>query len=115
MLSRVQNFSCPCCGGHLGEAAPLEFIRDHIAIGHQKRIFDRLSSRVGREFAKESLIDAMYGDRSDGGPMHAENIVSIEVGRLRKTLERFGWSLISKGRGTGNKAFYRLTPTEVGP
>lgn len=55
----------------------------------------------------------MYGDRSDGGPETADNIVSIQVLRLRTFLEQYGWTITSEGRGRGNKVFYRLIPLEA--
>lgn len=115
MLQSRQQFTCACCGGFIGEASSIDFVRDNISPGHQRRIFDRLAARIGRDVSKDVLVDALYADRADGGPTHAENIVSIEITRLRRAIEPFGWSLISRGRGSGNKAHYRIIPTEVGP
>lgn len=113
MLHKRETFTCPCCGGYIGEAAPVAFVAERLPVGHQARVFEAFSRRVGRPFTKESLIQTMYGDRSDGGPETADNIVSIQVLRLRTFLEQYGWTITSEGRGRGNKVFYRLIPLEA--
>ena len=114
MLQSKQAYCCPACGGYIGDAAPVEFVSDKLPRGHQERIFGILSRRIGRQVSKDTLIDAMYSERADGGPVYADNIVSIEINKLRSQIEGFGWTIVSKGRGSGNKAVYRLIPLEAG-
>lgn len=113
MLSRVQTFSCPCCGGHIGEAARPDDVRLGLR-GHKRTMFDVLAKRIGLPVTKHDMVNAMYSGRADGGPDDAGNIVSVEMLRLRRSIEPFGWTITSTGRA-GVMAEYRLIPLEVGP
>ena len=111
---RLQTVMCPCCGGFMGEAAPLDAVREKVRMGHQLIILDLLSRHVGRLVPSDAIIDAMYSHRSDGGPDQASRILSVVINRLKKTIEAFGWTIVSVGRGSGNTASYRLQPVEAG-
>lgn len=112
--SRIQQCTCPTCGGYLGEAAPLSAVREQVGIGHQLTIFDSLSRRVGNMVTSEGLIDAMYSDRSDGGPDNATSVLTTTVSRLKDRVEGYGWTIVSFGRGKGNSASYKLVPLQAG-
>lgn len=114
MLHQRQSFTCPCCQGFIGEAAAMQFVSDRLSLGHQQTVFEMLSRHMGRPVSKDRLVTALYSDRPDGGPEFADNIVSIEILRLRKAIEAFGWTITSHGRGSGNRAVYRLIPLEAG-
>lgn len=111
---RLQTVMCPCCGGFMGEAAPLDAVREKVRMGHQLIILDLLSRRVGRLVSNTDIVDAMYGDRADGGPENCGNVAKVTICRLKKTIEAFGWTIVSVGRGSGNTASYRLQPVEAG-
>ena len=51
------------------------------------------------------LIDALWGDDPEGGPLHAEKAVHVYVCRLNKTLRAFGREI--KGQ-RGRDGGYRL-------
>ncbi len=112
--TRLQVCSCPTCGGFMGEAAPLEAVREKVRMGHQLIILDLLSRRVGILVGSDAIIDAMYSGRRDGGPDKASQVLAVTMNRLKTTIEAFGWTIASVGRGSGNKASYRLIPREAG-
>lgn len=83
-------------------------------MGHQLIILDLLSRRAGVLISSDTIIDAMYSGRRDGGPDKARNVLSVTINRLKNTIEAFGWTISSVGRGSGNSASYRLIPVEAG-
>jgi hypothetical protein len=116
MLNQRQAFTCPCCGGYIGEAAAPEHVAEFLPHGQQRTIFDLLAKKVGRNVPRDSIMFALYGDRYDGGPDYSDNIISVQIGRLRKSVSKFGWDVVGSNRGgTGNKGSYRLIPRECGP
>ena len=56
--------------------------------GAKLMILTMLMSR--QECSREALIDAMYGDRPDGGPEYAKKIIDISICKLRRKLVPFG-------------------------
>lgn len=115
MLSRVKRYSCPCCGGHIGEAASIDSVSDAISSPTRNAILEMLARSIGRPVRRDAMIDRLYGDRADGGPDRAVNILMVQVSRLRREIEPFGWT-ISNGRGgSGELAQWRLIPTEARP
>lgn len=111
---RLQRCTCPTCGGYLGEAAPLEAVRERISSGLTMTIYDVLSRSSGRLVSPDAILGAMYGGSADGGPLNANAVLHVTVSRLKKQIEPFGWTISSVGRGSGNRASYRLIPMEAG-
>ena len=112
-ISRIQSYTCPCCQGFIGEAAPIEMVVERIPTGQQKSILEVLSRRMGRSVAKASLMAILFEDRADGGPDGADMVFNVQLSKLRKRVERHGWSILTTGGGRGTSTFYRLLPTEV--
>jgi DNA-binding response OmpR family regulator len=108
------QLSCPCCGHNIGSAAPLDAVQGALT-GHMRSIFDELSRRPGQMVSKERLLSAMYDADWSGGPENAEHVMFINIHRMRKKIEPFGWTIVSRGRGRGNVGLYRLIPIEAGP
>jgi DNA-binding response OmpR family regulator len=115
MLSRVQSFCCPSCGGYIGEAAAVDTVRESISAPAKRLIFDMLTRRVGRPVLKDAIIEAVYGSRSDGGPDNASTIVQVLVSQLRRQIEPYGWTISNSRGGAGELAQWKLIPTERGP
>ena len=113
MLHQLQAYSCPCCGGNIGSAVPVASILNMLSRGHQFTILQALSEKIGAPKAKADLMSLMFGGRKDGGPEYADNVVAIEIARLRVKIERYGWTIASARPGRGNKAIYRLIPLEA--
>lgn len=53
---------------------------------HEQKIYEALRNAHGEIVPKSALIDAMYGDREDGGPDSAETVMRICVSSLRRKL-----------------------------
>ena len=48
------------------------------------KVLRRLAEARGRCVTHDALLFAMYGDRADGGPVNARNILSLMVMKLRR-------------------------------
>lgn len=114
VVARVQTYSCPCCGGSIGEAAPIDAVLERVPRGQQKSILELLSKRAGRTVDKESVLSILYDDRADGGPENPSLVIAAQLSYLRKFLGPYGWSIVTSGGGRGSQTCYRLIPTEVG-
>ncbi len=113
---RIQSYCCPACGGFIGEAAPIGDVLDSMMDSHRKIILSVLSKKPGRIVDKNRLIEAVYGDRADGGPDSTDSAINVHLHRLRKDLSAFGWSIICIGRNSGDFGHggsYKLMPMEV--
>ncbi|MDM9643859.1 hypothetical protein [Rhizobium sp. S163] len=113
VVARVQTYCCPSCGGFIGEAAPIEQVRESITVPAQRIIFDLLSRSIGRAVHRNAIIELMYGGRSDGGPDTADHVVKAQVSQLRRRIEPFGWTISVSRGGSGHLAQWRLIPTEA--
>ena len=60
----------------------------------------------GTWVSRDSLIDAMYGHREDGGPLCADNTLSVHIHRIRKALQPGFYIAVAWGHG------YRIEATE---
>jgi hypothetical protein len=114
IIPQVQSYTCPCCQGFIGEAAPIEMVIERVPRGQQKAILELLAKRIGRTVAKTSLLSVLFESRADGGPELADNVINAQMSYLRKSIAPFGWSVVTSGGGRGSETSYRLIPTEVG-
>jgi DNA-binding response OmpR family regulator len=89
-------------------------VSEKVARGHHEKVLALLSTRMGRLVSKDALIDHLYSDDPDGGPDTADGLLSVVIFRLKQSIEPFGWTITSIGRGSGNKASYRLIPMVAG-
>jgi len=108
---RIQAFNCPCCGGFIGEAAPIEAIVEAERSWVAKSILQTLSRPVGKRVRRDALIEAVY--QLEDEPDDAARSVSVVLSRLRKRLEAYGWMIKregSKGPAGERGAMYRLLP-----
>ncbi len=93
---------CPTCGRpHDVDAAP-EWLQQHFG-GMFGRILICLSSaRVAKRVVRmQDMVDHIYADDSDGGPVHAETSIAVTIARKRKSLKKLGWDILGP-RATGN-------------
>lgn len=74
---------CPCCGGtgRIEEKAPVPLPP------MQFRIYD-VVRRAKHGISGPRLIDAVYADRSDGGPEFAEQSVYVQIRNLNRRLAK---------------------------
>lgn len=112
--SRMQVCTCPTCGGSIGEAAPINAVRDAVTAPMRRIIFDTLSRSPGQPVMREVIVSRIYGGRSDGGPDDADHVVKATVSQLRRQIEPFGWTITHGRGGSGNLAQWRLIPTVAG-
>lgn len=108
---RVQTFSCPCCGGFIGEAAPIETVVEAEQSWVAKSILQTLSRPVGKRVRRDALIEAVY--QLEDEPENPARSFAVVLSRLRKRLEAFGWMIQregSKGPAGERGAIYRLLP-----
>ena len=111
MLSRVQAFTCPCCGGFIGEAAPINAVLDAIPTGAQHIIIDQLARRLGSHVRRQEIVNAVYPRHRPANP---EQNVAVYINRMRKRLASYGWSIVTRNQATGVETAYRLIPMEAG-
>jgi DNA-binding winged helix-turn-helix (wHTH) protein len=60
-------------------------------LSHEQKILLRLVH--GELVAKDELLQLLYGDDPDGGPMWAESSLNVAIVTLRGRLQREGWDL----------------------
>lgn len=115
VVARVQSYTCPCCGGFIGEAAPVQSIIDAEKLWVAKAILETLSKPVGKRVRRDALIEAIY--QLEDEPENPVNNFAVTLSRLRKRLSPFGWMIQREGSagsiGEGG-AVYRLIPLEAG-
>lgn len=108
---RTEAFTCPCCGGQIGEAAPIEAVIEAESSWVCQAILKALSEPVGQRRRRQELVEAIYRDRRQ--PQHANNGFKVALSHLRKRVEAFGWMIErkgSKGPEDHTGAVYRLIP-----
>lgn len=113
VVARVQSFTCPCCGGFIGEAAGIDQVREAITAPAHRIIFDLLSRSIGSPVMRDRVMERMYGGRADGGPDNAGKVLAVQVSQLRRKLQPFGWTISGSSGGVGEFAQWRLIPTEA--
>ncbi len=113
-VPKIQSFSCPCCGGFIGEAAPIDQVRQFVTAPGRRLILDMLSRSPGSPVHRDLIIGRMYAGRSDGGPDSGAQVVAVTVSQLRRQIEPFGWTVSNSKGGGGELAQWRLIPREAG-
>lgn len=72
---------------------------DYYWAGHPAGVMGRLLGclRDGKVWSKPALIEALYGDDPDGGPLTADQIIDVSISRLRN---QWRWPIRTEwGRG----------------
>ncbi len=103
------TFSCPCCGAPIAaDRLPARMLTDVRGLPLQeRRILEALVRAYPRAIDGAGLVDAVYFDRPDGGPLDAANFVQQLVSRLRRRLAPLGWTIPLAYRSTEDRR-YRL-------
>lgn len=106
MLSRVQNFSCPVCGNHIGEAQPIERVIEGDMTKQQRLILETMQPHVGAWVSVEQIERALWNstDRKSRNP--SSRLISVQITNLRDKLIPCGWMIKGDRRGR-----YKLIPT----
>lgn len=109
MLHKLQTFSCPCCGGFIGEAPPIDRLLECDLTRQQRIMVTMLSTNVGQWFSVITIERELWkGDGTKRAPNTSAQSISAQVTKMRPAIERSGWSIQSDRRG-----HYRLIPLEA--
>ncbi len=95
--------TCPCCGRPM-----LDEVTDAIASVHLSPAQERIALRLARQFGRwvrcRDLIEAVYWDAADGGPLNVGNVISVQVYYLTRRLASAGLKVEGvTGRGGGRR------------
>ena len=90
---------CPCCGQPVEEVSLGSLVEANLT-AVERRVVEVLIEAYPSRISLEHIIDALYVDDPNGGPLWARKNAHVMVHRLRKKLAEVGWS-IPKVRGTG--------------
>lgn len=108
---------CRHCGAALAQV-PADMPEELRALLHRMRgatvrasILRTLAHRFGEEVPHETLIVGIYGNRLDGGPLTADNTLSVHCSGLRRVLKPIGFTII----GRRFPSTYQLVPVDAVP
>jgi hypothetical protein len=105
---RIKTYCCPSCGNSIGEASPVERIRDADLTRQQRVIIEALSNPVGEWVRVTALEQAIYQKNETGRELSAHRqSISVQISKVQALLRPLGWFIGSDRRGC-----YRLIPTE---
>ena len=105
---KISSFTCPCCKGFIGEAAPLDQVRRFVTSSQKVKIFDMLAADPGAPVYRKDVSAALY----DGDVVG--NVLASTVSQLRREIEPYGWTITNGKGGNTPLAQWRLIPTEAG-
>jgi len=91
------------------QAIPLGRLEAFITSSMQRRVLQILIEKP-KGVVIQDLINLLYSDRADGGPLYAASSVSVALVRLRAILAPLGWA-ITKGYGKGGHRPIQLVPS----
>lgn len=107
---------CPCCGSKMIEAVdhPRHLINVRMS-PREKVLLDLFVAKWPRPLRRHSMVNALYGDDPNGGPLTADHTAGTVVTLLRKTLTPFGWTVRSNKGGRDHHGTYLLEQTPKFP
>lgn len=103
--------TCPCCGSLVDQMPALglaEFLD-----GYRRKIVEELASVYPGSMTMAEMIHALYGDDPDGGPLAADNSISVYNWRIRKVIEPHGWTIPVQGKAGAHFRLQRLPLTQA--
>lgn len=98
---------CPCCGQALDSDLPARALSNAPLRPMQRRIIDVLSKTYPRGLSAVAIASRVYASDPDGGPMSADNAVSVHLHAARRIIRQYGWT-VGAGGETGNIRLQRL-------
>lgn len=106
----MSDLVCPCCerpwpiGRTKAEARRL--LADIIVTNsHQAKILGRLVDRMGEFVPRRELVELVYADEADGGPLYAMGVIGKLMRELRIKIEPRGFSIEGRPR-YGSRLFW---------
>lgn len=103
----MPNTKCPCCGKELDDALPVRALSHAPLRPMQRRIIDVLSKTYPRGLSAVAIASRVYASDPNGGPMSADNAVSVHLHAARPILSRYGWTVGAAGE-QGNIRLQRV-------
>jgi DNA-binding response OmpR family regulator len=89
---------CPNCGFNHAEegyaAELLELVFDLPL--KEKDVLVRLIKSRGAKVSHDAMFDYLYGTESDGGPDCGNIAIYTHISKLRRKIERLGWTIKTK-------------------
>lgn len=102
---------CPCCNRPMDAAyAPIESLSEGRLEPQMRAIVSALSKAYPRPVSHSALFDILYGDDPNGGPENPRNVVAVRIWKVRKQIEKYGWTIPHNNGGIGSNGRYRLAP-----
>lgn len=98
------SYACPCCGTWVEGGRPEELLAYLPLSARERTIAEVLVKSFGRFVPTARVMDAVYGDREDGGPLSAASAISVAVSQANKKLGRVRLRITAK-QGSGYRLF----------
>jgi len=94
---------CPNCGfRHRSDGFASDLSREGLS-PRERTVLERLVEAGGAPVTRAKLVDAVYGDDPDGGPLFANANIAVYIYRLNQKLPPRGFSVELHGYGMGWK------------
>lgn len=97
---------CPCCDQPLAADTKLTLFDELRAVVKNEHYvvlspneYKIISAVRRRALSLEALVEAVYGDRADGGPYHASNSVAVTMVKLNRRLAPLGIRVGAERKG----------------
>ncbi|MER9355534.1 helix-turn-helix domain-containing protein [Mesorhizobium sp. M0514] len=105
---------CPCCNRPMEAGrAPIDGLAGAALTNQQRQMVAEMVRVYPKSVSRDRLFDILYQLDPDGGPESISNNVAVRIHKIRKVIERFGWTIPKQHGGTGIKGFYRLAPLDL--
>lgn len=96
---------CPCCGGETPDV-PIDELLGLDLSDMEERMMTLLHSIYPRGMQMDAMLMRLYEGRNE--PENADLSVRVTMTRLRKKLEKAGWTVPHGHTGRGYNTKYRL-------
>jgi DNA-binding winged helix-turn-helix (wHTH) protein len=95
----MEVYSCPCCGATASRQSASMLLAMPIWTQSQLRILETLKGQ--QTVRHERLIDVLWGDDVDGGPLNARRTLDVHLTNIRKKLRKHDlpWHMINTWGG----------------
>ena len=100
MLDRTASpCACPTCGHTIPGPVFVSGLRDLFLGKNEAAIIDALARSYPGGLQTPRLIYQVWANDINGGPENPRCVLAVTIGRLRKKLSKYGWTIASPGIG----------------
>jgi hypothetical protein len=94
---------CPCCGRPNDVDDAPEWLQNRFGGMYGRILLCLSTARASKRVVQmKELVDWVYADDLEGGPVHAETSIAVTITRNRKALNKVGWDILGpKKSGNG--------------